>query len=225
MQLVSAAKNLIEPVGMTSVYNLLRETCGISQAEAAEFVHQARLDSVKSWCSDRRPAPAGVVRELKELAKKINAAGLAYAAQLMSLKTMQTVDVGIPHDDFDARHCGFPSLGASMRAISIAITELPDDVEIHIGPRVRGQRPINLIPDIVQAAFAIQKTARPRFTTGMKRDFGRESRALAVIDEFRIAGGNIHHLMHFYRDEFDHPADVGFDVLEKALLSPAPVTN
>jgi hypothetical protein len=223
MQLVSAAANLTESSEMTSVYNLLRETCGISQAEAVEF-HQARLDSVKSWCSDRRPVPAGVIRELKALARKINAAGLAYAAQLMALKTMQTVDVGVPSDDFDARHCGFPSLGASMRAISIAITELPDDVEIHIGPRVRGQPPINLIPDIVEAAFAIKKAAKPRLT-GFKRDFGRDSRVQAVINDFRVAGGNIDRLMHFYREEFDHPDDVGFGVLEKALLSPAPVTN
>src|SRR5258708_40125709 len=106
MQLVSAATNLIESSAMTSVYNLLRETCGISQAEAAEFVHQARLDSVKSWCSDRRPAPAGVVRELKELAGEINAAGLAYAAQLKSLNPVQVINVGIPHDELHDRHCG-----------------------------------------------------------------------------------------------------------------------
>jgi hypothetical protein len=224
MQLVSAAANLTESSEMTSVYNLLRETCGISQAEAVEF-HQARLDSVKSWCSDRRPVPAGVVRELKALTRKINAAGLAYAAQLMSLKTTQTVDVGVPSDDFDARHCGFPSLGASMRAIAIAIMELPDDIEVRIGPRVRGQPPINLIPDIVQAAFAIQKAAKSQFSGGFKKDTERESRALAVIKEFRVADGNIDRLMHFYRDEFDHPNDIGFRMLEKALLSPAPVTN
>src|SRR5882724_3088434 len=113
MQLVSAATNPIELVEMASVYNLLRETCGISQAEAAEFVHEARLDSVKSWCSDRRPAPAGVVRELKELARKINTAGAAYAAHLKSLNATQPINIGIPHDELDARHCGFPSVGAS----------------------------------------------------------------------------------------------------------------
>jgi hypothetical protein len=32
---------------MTSVYNLLRESCGLStQSEAAEFVHEVRLDTV-----------------------------------------------------------------------------------------------------------------------------------------------------------------------------------
>ncbi len=211
---------------MTSVYNLLRETCGISQAEAVEF-HQARLDTVKSWCSDRRPVPAGVIRELKALARKINAAGLAYAVQLKSLNPVQMIELGVPHDEFDARHCGFPSLGAAMRAISIALLEFPDDVEVRIGQRVRGERPINLIPDVVQAAFAIQKAAKSQTIPSFKRDFNRESRVLAVIDEFKIAGGNLHHLMLFYlyRDEFDHPDDFGFRVLEKALLSPTPVGN
>jgi len=219
MQLVSAA-NLTESA-MTSVYNLLRETCGISQAEAVEF-HQARLDTVKSWCSDRRPVPAGVIRELKELARDITSAGMAYAAHLKSLNTVQVIDLGVPHDEFDARHCGFPSLGAAMRAISIALLEFPNDAEIKIGQRVRGERPINLIPDVVQAAFAIQKTAKPR---GMFKDAGREGRVLAVIEEFKVAGGNLDQLLRFYRDEFDHPDDVGFRMLEKAFLSPAPDAN
>jgi hypothetical protein len=220
MQLVSPA-NLTEFPAMTSVYNLLRETCGISQVEAAEVVHEARLDSVKSWCSDRRTAPSGVMRELRELAKKINAAGLAYAAQLITLKAAQpvsvpgTVDVGVPHDDLDARHCGFPSLGAAMRAIAIAVIELPNDVEANIGPRVRGQPPINLIPELVEAAFAIKKAARPRI---ILKDLERESRVLAIIDEFKVAGGDIDRLMRFYRDEFDHPSDIGFRVLEKSVL-------
>jgi hypothetical protein len=223
MQLVSAA-NLTESPAMTSVYNLLRETCGISQAEAVEF-HQARLDTVKSWCSDRRPVPAGVIRELKALARKINAAGLAYAGQLKSLNPVQAIELGVPHDEFDARHCGFPSLGAAMRAISIALLELPDDVEVRIGQRVRGERPINLIPDVVQAAFAIQKTSKSLNIPSFKRDVNRESRVLAVIDEFKMVGGNLHHLMLFYRDEFDHPNDFGFRMLEKAFTSRAPVAD
>jgi hypothetical protein len=209
---------------------LLRETCGISQAEAAEFVHQARLDSVKSWCSDRRPAPAGVVRELKALARKINAAGVAYAAQLKSLNPAQMINIGIPHDEFDARHCGFPSLGASLRAISVAVLEFPDDAQIQIGRRVRGEQPINLVPEVVQAAFAIQKTAKLRRLEAFVEEdnsgrSGREYRTLAVIEEFKMRGGSIDQLMRFYRDEFDDPRDFGFRVLEKAFLSSESITN
>jgi hypothetical protein len=140
--------------------------------------------------------------------------------------TLQVINVGVPHDEFDARHCGFSSLGASLRAISVAVLEFPDDAEIHIGQRVRGERPINLIPDIVQAAFAIHETAKPRRGERYSGDdSGREYRTLRVIDGFKISGGSVDQLMRFYRDEFDHPHDFGFRVLEKALLSPAPVTN
>ena len=57
----------ISDQSMSNVYNLLREACGISQAEAAEFVHGTRLDSVKSWCSDRRTAPESIINELQKL--------------------------------------------------------------------------------------------------------------------------------------------------------------
>jgi len=67
---------------MTNVYNLLREACGISQTEAAEFVHRTRLDSVKSWCSDRRTAPQGVINDLRKLAREIQNAGANYAELL-----------------------------------------------------------------------------------------------------------------------------------------------
>jgi hypothetical protein len=127
----------------------------------------------------------------------------------------KAINVGIPHDERDARHCGFPSLGASMRAISVAILGLPDGAEIHMGHRVRGERPINLIPQIVQVAFAIHQTAKPRMI-GFHKDTERESRALAVINEFKIAGGDTSRLLRFYRDEFDEPHDVGFRVLERA---------
>ena len=40
---------------MTSVYDLLRQRCGLSQQEAAD-VHSTRLDTIKSWCSGRRLA-------------------------------------------------------------------------------------------------------------------------------------------------------------------------
>ena len=224
LSLVTTSPN--ESSNMTSVYNLLRETCGISQAEAAEFVHEARLDSVKSWCSDRRPAPAGVIRELKELVRKINAAGAAYATYLKSGDAKQPINIGIPHDELDARHCGFPSLGVSLRAVSVAIMELPDSAEIRIGPRVRGVQPINLIPEVVQTALAVHHTARARrLEKYMDGDGGGALRAMRMIDGFRVAGGDIHQLMRFYRDEFDHPQDVGFRVLEKAVLNPAAATD
>lgn len=122
---------------MTSVYNSLRETCGVSQSEAADYVHEVRLDTVKSWCSDRRPAPEGAIAELQELARDIQRAGDDYAAQLKRSGKDNVYTVGLPHDEQDARLCGFPSIGAQMRAISIAISRLPANSEIRMVERRR----------------------------------------------------------------------------------------
>jgi len=126
---------------MSNVYNLLREACGISQAEAAEFVHGTRLDSVKSWCSDRRSAPQGVINDLQKLAREIQNAGIDYAALLKKTSKGDVYVIGLPKDEKDARLCGFPSIGAQLRAIAVAISLLPERSEISMVERVRGAIP------------------------------------------------------------------------------------
>lgn len=126
---------------MTNAYNLLREACGISQADAADFVHGTRLDSVKSWCSDRRTAPQGVINDLQKLAREIQNAGINYAALLKKTSKGNVYIIGLPKDEQDARACGFPSVGAQERAIAVAISLLPNDSEIRMVERVRGAIP------------------------------------------------------------------------------------
>ncbi|HEY1723518.1 MAG TPA: hypothetical protein VGG27_19900 [Magnetospirillaceae bacterium] len=130
---------------MTNVYNLLREACGISQAEAAEFVHGTRLDSVKSWCSDRRTAPQGVINDLQKLLREIQNAGVEYAALLKGTNRGDVYVIGLPSDEQDARSCGFPSVGAQMRAIAIAVSLLPEHSEIRMVERVRGAIPAPIL--------------------------------------------------------------------------------
>src|SRR5580704_13432117 len=97
---------------MTSVYNLLRESCGISQAEAADRVHETRLDTVKSWSSDRRPAPSWAINQLQSLSRRIRASGESYAAMVKQYSQGNVFVIGLSHDDDDARACGFPSTAA-----------------------------------------------------------------------------------------------------------------
>jgi hypothetical protein len=125
---------------MASVYNLLREACGLSQSEAADF-HETRLDSIKSWCSDRRSAPIGVINELQELMRDVDHAGEEFAALLKRISRGNVFIVGLPIDDKDSTACGFPSPAAHLRAIAIAISRLPDDAEIRMVERVRGAIP------------------------------------------------------------------------------------
>lgn len=125
----------------TSVYSLLREACGISQIEAAEHVHGTRLDTVKSWSSDRRPAPGYAVNELQSLLRRIRAAGERYAALMRATSKGNVFVLGLSEIDQDARLCGFPSMAAQRQALAIAIALLPDDAEIRIVARVRGSIP------------------------------------------------------------------------------------
>jgi len=126
---------------MTSVYNLLRESCGISQAEAADRVHETRLDTVKSWSSDRRPAPGWAINQLQSLSRRIRRAGEAYAELIKNASKGNVFVIGLAYDDDDARACGFPSTAAQLQATAIAISLLPDDAEIRLVPRVRGAIP------------------------------------------------------------------------------------
>lgn len=159
---------------MSNVYNLLREACGISQAEAAEFVHKTRLDSVKSWCSNRRTAPQGVINDLQKLAREIQNAGTDYATLLKMTNKGDVYVIGLPTDEQDARACGFPSIGAQMRAIAVAISLLPENSEIRMAERVRGAIPApvlekeKMIPTEAdsQVLNSMQFTAGKYYTTG-----------------------------------------------------------
>jgi hypothetical protein len=154
---------------MTNVYNVLREACGISQAEAAEFVHDTRLDSVKSWCSDRRTAPQGVINDLQKLAREIQNAGIDYAALLKRTSKGDVYVIGIPSDEQDARACGFPSIGAQMRAIAVAVSLLPEHSEIRMVERVRGAIPA----PVLEKEKAIPTEADGRVLNSMQFNNGK----------------------------------------------------
>ena len=140
MDIASNAR--IESGAVTSVYDLLRQRCGLSQADAADF-HTTRIDTIKSWCSDRRTAPAGVLDELRDLYADISEAGdeLADVVKLMPQRDANGVffQVGTPLDNKDAIACGFPCEGSCLAAVALAIASLPGPARIV--PRVRGAIP------------------------------------------------------------------------------------
>ena len=123
---------------MTSVYNVLREACGVSQLEAAENIHETRLDTVKSWSSDRRPAPQWSINQLQSLMRRIYVSGTEYAEILKKTAEGNVYLIGLPHDEADAKICGFPSMAACLQATAVTISQLPDDAEIRLVPRVAG---------------------------------------------------------------------------------------
>lgn len=137
-----ASNALVESRAVTSVYDLLRHRCGLSQADAASF-HDTRVDTIKSWCSDRRTAPAGVLDELRDLYADIREAGeeLADIVKLMPQRDANGIffKVGTPLDNKDAIACGFPCEGSCLAAVALAIASLPGPARLV--PRVRGAIP------------------------------------------------------------------------------------
>jgi hypothetical protein len=154
---------------MATLYNIMREACGISQTEAAEFVHGARVDSVKSWCSDRRAAPQGVINDLRKLAREIQNAGINYATLRKTTNKGNVYIVGLPSDEQDARRCGFPSVGAQMRAVAVAISHLPEDAEIRMVERVLGEIPA----PVLEKEKMLPTEADSQFLSSMQFKNGR----------------------------------------------------
>jgi transcriptional regulator with XRE-family HTH domain len=67
---------------MLTRYRLMRETIGLSQAEAAERVHGGvAIDSISKWERGRNPAPPGVIRELTELSERLERASQELATR------------------------------------------------------------------------------------------------------------------------------------------------
>ena len=128
-----------------SVYDLMRQCCGLSQTEAAEF-QNVRLDTVKSWCSGRRPAPARAVAELRDLYRRIFEAGTSYAAQLERRGPQVDEDgsqrylVSEPRDDQDAIAQGWPNKAACLAALGVAIAALPADAVAELVPHDKASR-------------------------------------------------------------------------------------
>ncbi len=165
MSLAQEAYDSAQP--MTNIYNLLREACGLSQAEAAAF-HETRLDSVKSWCSDRRNAPQGVINDLQKLARQIHASGVAYAELLKITNGGDVYVIGLPSDEQDARVCSFPSVGAQMRAVAVAISLLPDGSAIRMVERVPGAIPAPVLEREMLTPVAVDSRvlSSMKFTNG-----------------------------------------------------------
>ncbi|MFZ5737206.1 MAG: hypothetical protein ACOY6K_10030 [Pseudomonadota bacterium] len=120
---------------MKSLYCLLRERCGLSIREAASF-HDVPNDTVVSWSSGRRNAPAGVIAELRELHATIERAathGVKEIETLISNQHPESIEIGIAADDHEAQQLGFPCVGAQAAALG-RIAALVD-VPIRIVPR------------------------------------------------------------------------------------------
>lgn len=114
---------------MLTRYRMMRETIGLSQAEAADLVHGGvRLDTVKAWDSGKSNAPAGVIGELAALMQRLDQAAQDLARRAGAGPA--PVPIGVPATPEDAYDHGFPSHQAMMRTIGLAIARLPAELPV-----------------------------------------------------------------------------------------------
>ena len=87
---------------MTTPFDLLRATCGLSQREAADMLG-VRLDTVKNWSIGRRNPPEAVLADLAALAMRVDQEAKAVKG---------SADVGAAGTDQEAQSMGWPCVGA-----------------------------------------------------------------------------------------------------------------
>jgi hypothetical protein len=114
---------------MVTLYDLLRQRCGLSQQEAADL-HAASLDSVKSWCSGRRTAPESAIEELRSLYARIERAAAEGVRTIRRHRGASVVELGLASDDHEAQTLGWPCVGAHAAVLGIVAARSPRPILI-----------------------------------------------------------------------------------------------
>lgn len=108
-------------------FALLLQLCGLSHREGGDFL-DVRPDTVKSWSAGRNRVPAGVIEQLRDLARALDRTA-ERAVETILAETPETADIeiGYPTDDYEARALGLPCVGAwsAMAARVIAAIDRP----------------------------------------------------------------------------------------------------
>lgn len=120
-------------------FKIITGICGLSQREAAAFL-DTRIDTVKSWSSGRNPAPEGVIRELAELALKIDIAADEAVAEIERLASAHganaDIELGLAADDHEAESLGWPCASCHAAVIGLAaIRAMGQGYTVRIVPR------------------------------------------------------------------------------------------
>ena len=115
---------------MKTAYTLLMQRCGLSIREAAAL-HDVGLDTVKSWSSGRNPVPAGTIKELRHLYTRIEAAAAECMIAIAASPVQpDIVELGLTVDDDNARHLGWPCVGAQEAMLGLVIARMGQFVRV-----------------------------------------------------------------------------------------------
>ncbi len=128
---------------MITPFSLLIQVCGLSMREAAAWL-EVRRDTVKSWSAGRNRTPDGVLENLVDLAARIDAAADKAVGEIARAAAggeaegaeLETVEMGLAADDYEARQLGWPCVGAQRMVIALALARgMAEGYSIKVVPR------------------------------------------------------------------------------------------
>jgi hypothetical protein len=111
-----------------TTFDLLCRLCGLSLREAADHLG-VRPDTAKSWSSGRREAPAAILQELRNLARKIEIAAERELTSVLAQKAAELI-LSYIEDDAMATAWGLPCIGAHAAMLARVVVALPQDAKI-----------------------------------------------------------------------------------------------
>jgi hypothetical protein len=120
-------------------YRLLLSRVGLSQADAAAL-HGVRLDTVKSWCVGRNPAPVGVIKEIRALYVAQRQSADEAVALAAKAPPGAEIELGYAVDDAEAQAIGWPCASAQHASLGMVVARLG--------------RPVRLVPRGTTSATA-----------------------------------------------------------------------
>ncbi|MCA3392429.1 MAG: hypothetical protein INF47_09445 [Roseomonas sp.] len=110
-------------------YRVLLSRVGLSLADAATL-HDVRLDTVKSWCAGRNPAPGGVIAELRALYARQRRAADEAVAVAAQAPPGAVVELGYAVDDAEALSIGWPCASAQHASLGMVVARLDGPVRL-----------------------------------------------------------------------------------------------
>lgn len=88
---------------MKTLFNILRQECGLSLREAAEFC-EVRFDTIRNWDYDRRTPPKDLLIKLHNLSARINFVAAESLNKIRELPKSETIIIGYAVDDHEAQN-------------------------------------------------------------------------------------------------------------------------
>lgn len=124
---------------MTTIYDLLRRRCGLSQLEAAE-IHGVPKDTVAAWCRGRYQPPDAVLKELADLYTRIErAASEALAEASAARRRMggdpEVIELHTASTEASAKKLGWPCMAAQLACHGLLVARgLPKGLHFELVP-------------------------------------------------------------------------------------------